>query len=497
MNAKKIPLLGKGGVDAPIKKMARSFLSGRRRGGSFKQPLIYLTNTTPSAPSKVASQHFFDGAATPLQLRRGLSPAVRKKHVPLANLLAPLRGAGIAISLMLIFAGASQGQELTLDRVISMYIERNLELQAARYRLEGTTADQIAARLRPNPSVAVTAEKFPFSGPIGFSRLYEVGATYFETIELGGKRALRERVANATVSAAEARFADAMRQGVAEVKRLYFQAVLAKRDIAVATENRQMFQQLVQLNLARFQEGAIPEADLIKVRLERVKFDSAVRQAELRLQQSMIRLAENLEDDAIVKQDVAVEPSLRLINPDLQTLLQTALRERPDVQAAEREVGAAGERLALENARAKPDVSPFVGYQRVAADNTLMFGVSVPLKIRDRNQAGIARAEANRKAAMALLEVAKSHTIAEVEAAYEAFRAAREQVQTFRDELLNQADESRSIALAAYEEGATQLLSVLEAQRTRAEVRQQYFRTLFDYEISISELELAVGKEIQ
>ena len=98
---------------------------------------------------------------------------------------------------------------------------------------------------------------------------------------------------------------------------------------------------------------------------------------------------------------------------------------------------------------------------------------------------------------MTLLEVAKSHTIAEVKAAYEAFRAARDQVQTFRDELLNQADESRSIALAAYEEGATQLLSVLEAQRTRAEVRQQYFHTLFDYQVSISELELAVGKEIQ
>ena len=42
-------------------------------------------------------------------------------------------------------------------------------------------------------------------------------------------------------------------------------------------------------------------------------------------------------------------------------------------------------------------MSPFVGYKRVATDNTLMVGVSVPLKIRDRNQAGIARAEADAK----------------------------------------------------------------------------------------------------
>jgi cobalt-zinc-cadmium efflux system outer membrane protein len=272
---------------------------------------------------------------------------------------------------------------------------------------------------------------------------------------------------------------------------------LARRSIEVAKENQQTFQGLVQLNLTRFQEGAIPEADLIKVRLERIKFDSAVRQAELSLKQAMIRLAENLEDTSVTKQDVAAEFDLRLFRPGVETLRQTALRERPDVQAAEREVEASRERIVLEQARSHSDITPFIGYKRLADDNTIMAGISIPLKTRDKNQAGIARAEADQKAAEALLEVARSHTIAEVDAAYEAFDTAREQVQIFRDELLNQADESRTIALAAYEEGATPLLAVLEAQRTRAEVRQQYFKTLFDYQISISELELAVGKDLQ
>src|SRR5881397_603890 len=400
----------------------------------------------------------------------------------------------------LIFTVAANGQDaspLTLSRVVSRYIERNLELQAERYRLERTRADAIAARMRPNPGLSVMAENIRVSGPVPASRLYELSATYFETIELGGKRKLREQVATGTISAAEARFADAMRKGIAEVKRLYSQAVLARRDIEVAAENRQMFGQLVQFNLARFQEGAIPEADLIKVRLERIKFDSALKQAELRERQAMIELAERLEDDAVAKQSVSGEVDLRLLNPDLATLLETALRERPDVQAAQREIEASKDRIALEEARGKADISPFAGYKRVATDNTVMFGVNVPLKVRDRNQAGIARAQAGQKAAEALLEVAKSHTVEEVSAAYTAFQTAREQVQTFRDELLNQADESRSIALVAYQEGATPLLSVLEAQRTRADVRQQYFRTLFDYQVSLSELELAVGKEIQ
>lgn len=386
---------------------------------------------------------------------------------------------------------------LNLQTVVDLYIEKNLDLQAARYRLERTKADRIAARLRPNPGLIVAAENLAFSGPAPFGRLYEISTSYSETIELGGKRRLRERVADLTVSTAEAQFEDTMRRGLAEVKLLYYDVVLTRYNVEVATENRQTFEELFQFNLTRFQEGAIPEGDLIKVRLERMKFDSAVKQAELSLRQATIRLLEKLGESTYARQTVAGDLNFRLTNLDRDSLRQLALSERPDVRAAAREVDAANERLALEQARARPDISPFAGYKRVGNDNTLLFGVNVPLKWRDRNQAGIARAETDVKTAQIRLQLARNRALAEVEAAYEASQTAREQVQTFQNELLRQADESRTITLAAYEEGGAELLPVLEAQRTRAEVRQQYFKTLFDYQASLIDLELAVGREIQ
>jgi cobalt-zinc-cadmium efflux system outer membrane protein len=386
---------------------------------------------------------------------------------------------------------------LSLQSAVELYVQKNLDLQVARYRLERTRADQIAARLRPNPGLSIAAENLGFNGPTPFGRLYEVSASYSETIELGGKRALRESVADLTVSTAEAQFADAMRRGLAEVKRLYYDAILARYNVEVANENRRTFEQLVQFNLTRFQEGAIPEIDLIKVRLERMKVDSAVRQAELDYRQAGIRLLEKLGEPAYTRPDIRGELNFRMADLELDSLRQMALNERPDVSAAEREVEAADKRVALENARAKPDLSPFAGYKRVGHDNTLMFGVTVPLIIRDRNQAGIARAESDLKTARTRLQLARNRALAEVEAAYEAFQMTRAQIQTFRNELLQQADESTTITLAAYEEGGTELLPVLDAQRTRTEVRQQYFKTLFDYQTSIIDLELAVGREIQ
>ena len=157
----------------------------------------------------------------------------------------------------------------------------------------------------------------------------------------------------------------------------------------------------------------------------------------------------------------------------------------------------ARERLALERARSSPDISPFVGYKRVASSNTVLFGVSIPLPFRDRNQAGIARAVTGEGVAAAQFGALRNRTLAEVESSYRAWESARDQVRIFQEDLLDQADESYSIATVAYREGATELLPLLEAQRTQTRVGDQFLQTLFDYQTSILELELAVGRDLQ
>jgi len=386
---------------------------------------------------------------------------------------------------------------LSLQQVVDIYVRNNLDLQAGRLKVERTRADQIAARLRPNPGLLITAENLAVSGPTPFSRLYEIGTTYTETIELGGKRALREQAADAVVTAAEVQLEDTLRRGLAEVKRLYLEALLAGYNVQVASENRQTFEELVRFNQTRFQEGAIPEVELIKVRLERVKVDATIKQSQVALRQAVIRLFEKLAVTDFTDRGVIGELRSAALNLDLAALRQFALNERADVRAASAELNAANHRLALERGRSKPDISPFAGYKRVGNDNTVLAGVNIPLKVRDRNEAEIARADADVKSAQVRLQLARNHAAAEVEAAYAALQGTKELVDIFESDLLGQADESRAISVAAYEEGGTELLPVLEAQRTRSDVRREYFKTLFDYQASIVALELAVGRGIQ
>lgn len=400
--------------------------------------------------------------------------------------------------------GAQQSQpnltssDITLNWVIDRFLQRNLSVEAARYQVEAARAAQIAARIRPNPGVTVSAENLKVSGDTPFNRLYEVSTTYSQTFELGGKRRLRREVADLAVSVAEAELADVLRQRLSEVKRAYYDAVLARYALSTAAENRTSFDELIRFNIVRFEEGAIAEGELLKVRLERVKFDSAVAQAELAQRQALIRLLQLLgETDFSRAEAVAGELTFAPITADLASLKEEALKSRPDVKAAELRAALAGRQVALEEAKNSIDITPFAGVKRVGVDNTVLFGVTIPLRINDRNQAGIARAVAERKVAETGLTLARNRALAEVESAFRAYETARDQVATFQRELLQQANESYTIALAAYQEGATELLPLLEAQRTRADIRQQYYRTLFDYQTSILLLEQAVGKEIK
>jgi len=387
---------------------------------------------------------------------------------------------------------------LTLDRVIDRFLQRNLSIEAARYQVDVARAEQIAARIRPNPGFTFSAENVKVSGDTPFNRLYEVSTTYAQTFELGGKRRLRREVADLIVSVAEARLADVLRQRMFEVKRAYYEAVLVRYAQFNAMENRTSFDELIRFNKVRFEEGAIAEAELLKVKLERVKFDSAFAQAELAQRQAVIRLLHLLgETDFSRVEAVAGELDFAPINLDLASLKELALQNRADVRAAELGVTLGERRIALEHARNSMDITPFAGVKRVGIDNTLLFGVTIPLRINDRNQAGIARAAAEEKIANTELSIARNRALAEVESAYRGYETARDQVATFQRELLQQANESYTIAVAAYQEGATELLALLEAQRTRADIRQQYYRTLFDYRAGILLLEQSVGKEIK
>jgi outer membrane protein, heavy metal efflux system len=389
---------------------------------------------------------------------------------------------------------------LSLETAMDQFLRKNLAVEAARLEVGVAEAERIGARLRPRPGLTISAENLRLSGETPANRLHEYGISVAQPIELGNRKAVRMEVAERTVSVSEARLVEVLRRELFDLKRSYYESVLARVLLDTEQENRDNFEGLVKFNTVRFEEGYIAEGDLLKVRLERTKFDFAVANAELALRRARIRLLE-LIGDRDFERALRLETSNRLqvpqIDLNLAQLKETALVNRPEIKVAEAELALAQSSIKLERSRAKGEVTPYVGYKRVGVDNTVLAGVTVPLPIGNRNQSGIARSEAEQKVSETNLNLVRNRTLAEVEAAYRGYETAREQVRAYEAGLLKQADESREIQLGAYQEGATELITLIEAQKTRTEVRANYYRAIFDYYTSIFQLELATGTDIK
>jgi len=389
---------------------------------------------------------------------------------------------------------------LSIEAATEQFLKKNLSVQAARLEVGVAEAERVGARLSPRPGLTVSAENLRLSGETPANRLHEYGISVAQPIELGNRKSLRMEVAERTVSVSEARLTEVLRRQLFDLKRTYYESVLAGVLLGIEQENRDNFEGLVKFNTVRFEEGYIAEGELLKVRLERTKFDFAVANAQLNLRKAKIRLLELIGDpdfERATKVDVSNTLRVLPVELNLSQLRETALRNRPEIKIAEAELALAQSTIKLERSRAKGELTPYVGYKRVGVDNTVLAGVTVPLPIGNRNQSGIARAEAEQKVSETSLQLVRNRTLAEVEAAYRAYETAREQVRAYEAGLLRQADESREIQLGAYQEGATELITLIEAQKTRTEVRANYYRAIFDYYTSIFQLELATGTDIR
>jgi cobalt-zinc-cadmium efflux system outer membrane protein len=396
---------------------------------------------------------------------------------------------------------SAQGSNyLTLDSATEQFLRKNLIVEAARLELGVAEAERVGARLRPRPELTMSGENLRLSGPTPTGRLYEFGATVAQPIELGNRKAVRMELAERTVAVSEARLTEVLRRQLFDLKRTYYESVLARTLLGIEQENRDNFEGLLRFNKTRFEEGYIAEGELIKVRLERIKFDFVVATAALNFRKAKIRLLELVGDadyERAEKLDVRSNFGVPTAKLDLAQLKETALVNRPEIKVAEAEVARGESALKLERSRAKGEVTPYAGYRRVGVDNTVLAGVTVPLPVGNRNQSGIARAEAEQRIAETNLRFARNHALAEVEAAFHAYETAREQIRAYEGGLLKQADESRDIQFDAYQEGATELITLIESQRTRTEVRANYYRAIFDFYTSIFQLELATGTDIK
>ena len=384
---------------------------------------------------------------------------------------------------------------ITLPEAIEIFMRQNLELVAARYDIETADAEKLTARLRPNPSITVGLSDLPvnLSGPLIKEQTYDYGIS--RTFELGGKRSKRIGVADANSELARGQFQMAVWQMTNDLKRKFYTVVLNQSLLNLAKENETTFAEIVKRTTDLVNAGEISGLDLERVEVEKLKFDTDLANSERDYEVALRDLRFALGGDYRAM-DIEVSGTIDYEPHQFSHdgLLDMALAARPDLKAAKLSEHAADANIRLQDAQRIPDLTLGGGIEQVpSGTSSYTFGVGIELPISNRNQGERAKALIEKRKAQNQEQLLTNQVLSDVDKSLVAFQMQKRRVDLYRTGVITKVDDIQNKTQIALKAGESSTLDLLDAIRTRRDTLSGFYQTLFDYQMSLLDLELATA----
>jgi outer membrane protein TolC len=198
--------------------------------------------------------------------------------------------------------------------------------------------------------------------------------------------------------------------------------------------------------------------------------------------------------------DLQAVDSVHFIAESVDTLIDLAVKSRPELAASRAQAAAANSQIRVARSAYLPSLG-FTGTGGNTRSNissfqgnsyNLNFGVSVPVFSGFSNQYDVAAASDNYQAAIARTETTKAQVIQQVFNAYYLLRTATNQVRTSRD-LLASATKSEEVARERYREGVGTIVDLLIAQSALATAQAQAIDSRWEWRTALAQLAHDVG----
>jgi len=391
--------------------------------------------------------------------------------------------------------GPPSEAEVRLPPLIHEALRQNPEVAAARARVEAARARIPQARTLPDPTVSLGTQVSS-----DLSRRLENELAVAQTLPFPGKLGLQALVARyeADQTAEELRAKE--REVAARVKVAFYELFRAHRFIGIKQGESETLKTFARIAQTRYEVDRASQQDVLKaqVELSRALTEFVILEQERETAQSALNavLYRSPRDPIGTPVPREFEPFVLRFDE----LEQRALSQRPEIAAAQRSFDRAQAAVELANRQYFPDFTVGAAYTGVngASDKVKFFvSINIPwLYTKPRYDARVEEAVAQRAAARATQEAVRIETLAGVKDRFERVKAFERLVTLYRTSLLPQASQALEAAIAGYQTGKVDFLTLLDNQRALAQTERAHVTAWTEFEQRQAELERVVGADL-
>ena len=381
-------------------------------------------------------------------------------------------------------SGSAQGPAVTLAELEQLALENNPTARAAQAGIEAARGRARQAGAWPNPVIGYSGAELK-TGDLDVRGAH--GFFVEQTVPLGGKLGLGRQVFERSAERAEAVLDLQRRRVLSTVRTLFYETLTAERRVEVRERLAALASEAVGITAQRFNVGAADRPDYLESQIE-------ARRAQLALNGAKNRAFAAHQQLAAVtgRPDVASRPLTGSIDqaiPELErdAAVRAIVDESPQVRAAKAELARTQAVTAQSRRTTFPDLIVRAGAAKnrergedtgrpIGWEGQLEAGLSLPLF--NRNQGAVVAARADETRAQSDLRRLELSLQSQAAAEFSTYLTALRASESYREEILPQAEEAYRLYLTRYREMAAAYPQVLVAQRTLFEMSADYLESL-------------------
>ncbi|HSD46703.1 MAG TPA: TolC family protein [Pyrinomonadaceae bacterium] len=392
---------------------------------------------------------------------------------------------------------APQTTDLRLEELIEQALANNPEIKSMQRRFDMMRARIPQAKALDDPvlSVAYMGNIAPFyvqrDDP---SSGRSISIT--QDLPFPGKRGLKGKVASSEADAEWWAFEQTRRNVVAEVKDAYFDLYYVTKALAVVSKTKTLLEQFTKIAEARYAIGRGIQQDVLKAQVEFSKLLEQQTVLEQRKQIAEARLNSLLYREPDSPLSVPAELKPREFHYTLAQLNETAIANYPELKAQRRRMDSAQFAIQLAKKEFYPDFSvgfTYVNRPAMAEMYGLTFGIKLPIYTAQKQRPALAEATASFEAEKRTLENMVTVLMFKIRDRYLAQNTAARLMKLYSTTIVPQSSASMESAIAGYEVGKVDFLTLLDNLVTLLNYELSYYEQLSSEEKAVAALEPLVG----
>jgi TolC family type I secretion outer membrane protein len=404
---------------------------------------------------------------------------------------------------------AQRIQQLTLADVVDLALRNNPATRAswAQARVAANVLGSTRGDYFPTINASIDASRS--HSPVTAGRSSADRSQYGPAINLNyllfdfGGRSASVETAKQNLFAADLNHNATLQNVVLQAEAAFFSysataALLAaeRSAIAEAQANLTSAQQRNKVGLATIADVLQAQTALSQEQLNLETIQGNLRAARGSLA-SALGLPANLPFDL---QPMPAAIPVGVISQSVDSVINDALRNRPDLAAARAQAAAAGAQIRVAKSAELPSLTLGSNAARTTFSPTgasgpsysVSLGLSIPIFNGMSHQYDVAAAQARADQVSALADQTRQNVITQVFVSYYALQTAEQRVAT-SDDLLASAQQSAQVAAGRYREGVGSILDLLTAQSALANARAQNVQSRWQWYSAIAQLARDAG----